>query len=74
MEKKKALCLRYAFQATIYTLWREGNKRRHGEPSMPPNVLTKLLDKAIRNKLSLVQSKRVNGLEGALQYRFGTRL
>ena len=41
---------------------------------MPPNVLTKLLDKAIRNKLSLVHSKRVNGLEGALQYRFGTRL
>ena len=55
MAKKKLFCLRYAFQAALNTLWRERNKRRHGEQEVPLQVLKKLLDKAIRNKLSIVQ-------------------
>ena len=54
MGKQKRFCLRYAFQTTIYTLWREKNKRRHEEAPAPPEVLLKLIDKAIQNKLSLM--------------------
>lgn len=74
MKKKKLFYLRYAFQATMYTLWRERNNCRHGDQALPLHVLIKLIDKGIRNKLSLVQSKRLKGLEGILQYWFGTRL
>lgn len=74
MVKKKLFCLRYAFQAALYTLWRERNKRRHGEQGTPIQVLKKLLDKAARNKLSIVQTKGLKGLEGLLQFWFETRM
>lgn len=74
MRKHKKFCLRYVFQATIYIMWRERNKRRHGEASLPPNVLLKIIDKSIWNKLSIVQTMGVKGLEGVLQYWFGTKL
>ena len=74
MEKKKIFCISYAFQVAMYSLWRERNKRRHGEPSMPLPVMLKLIDKTIRNKLSLVQGKRAKGLEEVLQFWFSTRL
>lgn len=57
MEKKKRFCFRYTFQVTLYSLWRERNKRRHGEQALPVRVLSKLTDKAVRNKLSLIQLK-----------------
>ncbi|XP_013739623.2 uncharacterized protein LOC106442489 [Brassica napus] len=74
MVKKKLFCLRYAFQAALYTLWRERNKRRHGEQGTPIQVLKKLLDKAVRNKLSIVQTKDLKGLDGLLQFWFETRM
>ena len=75
MEKRKSFCFRYAFQVTLNTLWRKKkNKRRHGDQPLPLQVSTKLIDKSIRNKLSLVQMKGVKGMEGILQYWFITRL
>ncbi|XP_056860010.1 uncharacterized protein LOC130508492 [Raphanus sativus] len=74
MERKKTLSLRYAFQISVYTIWRERNKRRHGDSPMPLQVLLKLTDKAIRNKLSLIQKKRVKGMDTILQFWFSTRL
>ncbi|XP_009126345.2 uncharacterized protein LOC103851254 [Brassica rapa] len=74
MDKKKRFCFRYTFQVTLYSLWRERNKRRHGEQAMPARVLSKLTDKAVRNKLSLIQLKGVKGLENILQYWFATRV
>ena len=74
MEKRKSFCLRYALQVTLYTLWWERNTRRHGDSLMASQALTKLIDKSIRNKLSLVQRNKMKGMEGILQYWFGTRL
>lgn len=74
MGKHKRFCLRYVFQTTIYILWRERNRRRHGEAPAPKEVLIKQIDKTVRNKLSLMQSNRVKRFEGVLQYWFGTRL
>lgn len=41
MEKRKRFCLRYAFQISVYMLWRKRNKRRHGDSPLPHEVLTK---------------------------------
>ncbi|KAF8116953.1 hypothetical protein N665_0013s0012 [Sinapis alba] len=72
MDPKKLFCIRYAFQSVIHTLWRERNKRRHGENPMSMQVLEKFIDKSIRNKLSLVSAKGGKGC-GILQYWFWTR-
>nr|VDD55276.1 unnamed protein product [Brassica oleracea] len=74
MEKKKLFCLRYAFQAALYALWRERNKLKHEDKLMPMEVLKKMIDKGVRNKLSSVRSKGIRGMEGGLQFWFVTRL
>lgn len=74
MERMRLFCIRYAFQIALYTLWRERNKVRHEEKLMPIEVLKKLVDKGVRNKLSLMRSKGVRGMEKGLQFWFSTRL
>lgn len=74
IDRKKLFCLRYAFQAAMYGVWRERNRVKHGEKLLPVNVLKKMIDKGIRNKLSLLQSKRVKEMEDSLQLWFGTRI
>lgn len=44
--------LRLAFQTTIYMLWRERNSRLHNQTLLPHNALSRLVDKAIRTRLS----------------------
>ena len=43
MEKKKLFCFRYTFQAAVYSLWRERNQRRHGEPGLPISVIPPII-------------------------------
>lgn len=74
MEKKRLFCLRYAFQLAMYTLWHERNKLRHGEKLIPMEALKKLIDKGVRNKISLMRRKGIRNMEGSLQYWFSTRL
>ena len=73
-DKKRSFCTRYAFQTIVYTIWRERNKIKHGEKPLPMAVVQKLVDKGIRNKLSLMRLKGGKGMEYALQYWFGTRV
>ena len=63
MGKQQLFCLRYAFQAVLYAVWRERSNHRHGEQALPLQILIKLTDKAIRNKLAIMQSKGVKGFE-----------
>ena len=74
MGKQQLFCLRYAFQAVLYAVWRERNNRRHGEQAIPVQTLIKLTDKAIRKKLSIMQSKRVKDYQGILQFWFAMKL
>ena len=74
MEEKKLFCIRYAFQAAMYALWRDMNKLKHGDKLMPMEVLKKMIDKGVRNKFNLVRSKGIRGMEGRLQFWFVTRL
>lgn len=74
MGKMKLFCLRYAFQTALYATWRERNKVKHGEKLIAVNVMKKLVDKGVRNKLSLLRAKGVKRMEGALQFWFGIRV
>lgn len=74
MERKRLFCLRYAFQIALYSLWRERNKLLHGEKLIPIDGLKKMVDKGVRNKLSLLKKKCRRGMEGCLQFWFATRI
>ena len=74
MDKKAQFCIRYSLQASIHTLWRERNKIRHGERAIPLLSLKKLIEKGIRNKLSLMRGKGGKRLEGLMQFWFATRI
>ncbi|XP_056850826.1 uncharacterized protein LOC130500126 [Raphanus sativus] len=74
MDRKKLFCLRYAFHIAMYGVWRERNIVRHGEKITPVNVIKKMMDKGVRNKLSLLRSNRVKGMEDTLQIWFRTRV
>ena len=53
--KMHLFLIKYMFQATVYMIWRERNRSRHGEAEAPAWLLIKLLDKNMRNRLTLVQ-------------------
>lgn len=75
IDTHKAFCLRYAFHAAVYGLWRERNRVKHGEKAMSMDILQKLIDKEIRNKLSLVgRDKWSRRLAGIIQFWFLTRI
>ncbi|XP_022547724.2 uncharacterized protein LOC111200709 [Brassica napus] len=72
-DKLLLFTIRYLFQVTIQSIWREKNRRRHGETASPHALLTKLIDKTMRNKFSIIQKKGDKRLEGGLQFWFSTR-
>lgn len=74
MERKKLFCVRYAFQAAVHTLWRERNKIKHDDKLMPLTALKKMIDKGVRNKLSLVSAKGKRDMGEVLQFWFSTRM
>lgn len=44
--------IRYLFQLTNHSLWREQNCRRHGEPHSTQGTLISTIEKTVRNRLS----------------------
>lgn len=71
--KMQLFIIKYLFQATVYMIWRERNRRRHGEAITPAEVLIKLLDKNMRNKLTLIQRKGDDKFRQGMQFWFNTR-
>ncbi|XP_010444656.1 PREDICTED: uncharacterized protein LOC104727289 [Camelina sativa] len=51
LEKSTLFLLRYTFQASVHSLWKERNSRRHGEPHVSPALFIKRTDRLIRNRL-----------------------
>ena len=62
MERKRLFCVRYAFQAVLYAVWRERNKIIHGEKLLPLSTLKSMIDKGIRNKITLMRNHGVKGM------------
>ncbi|XP_018458802.1 uncharacterized protein LOC108829694 [Raphanus sativus] len=73
-EKMSLYCIRYAFQAVLYAIWRERNQIKHGEKMIPISTLKRVIEKGIRNKFSLVCKKRAKGMGELLQFWFSTRI
>lgn len=55
--KTKLFTARYMFQSAIHTIWRERNKRRHGEGSVPAVLLIQRLDKNMRNQFTVIRRR-----------------
>lgn len=68
MAVEKGFCLGYAMQSAIHALWWERNKRRHGEPHIQAQVFKKIVEKSIRNKLSLNGKNGHKKLRGTLSF------
>ena len=70
LEKKSMFCVRYAFQAVLYAFWRERNKIKLGDKMLPLSALKRMIDKVIRNKISLMRAMGVKGMEELMQFWF----
>lgn len=74
-KEKKNLCLiRYSLQAVLYEVWRVRNKVRHGDKLLPLPVIKRMLDKGIRNKISVMRKKGLKGMEDVMQLWFSYRM
>lgn len=57
LPKLELYLLRYSFQVTLYSVWRERNNRRHGAPPTLPSAMIRVIDRQIRNQCLLLISK-----------------
>ena len=73
-ERKSLFCLRYSFQAVLYAVWRERNKVRNGDRMLRVVVLQRLLDKSIRNTISVLRMMGIKGMEVMMKFWFHTRM
>lgn len=73
-EKMSLVCLRYAFQSTLYAVWRERNKIKHGDKPLPLPALNRMIEKRIRNKISVMRGKGIKGINKLMQFWFQTRM
>ena len=71
--KIKLFTVRYGFQSAVYSIWRERNRRRHGETSSPVSLLIRMIDKNMRNKFSIIRKKGDKEFEEGMSYWFSTR-
>ncbi|KAL9299921.1 putative reverse transcriptase zinc-binding domain-containing protein [Arabidopsis thaliana] len=65
--------VRYAFQASVYSIWSERNRRRHGNTLHSATRLIGWIDKQVRNILSSIRIKGDRHYDAGLQMWFDTR-
>lgn len=73
LDKTKSFILRYVFQNTIHSVWKERNEKRHGGTPSPPEIHVKLIDKNIRNRLNTIRSSGDLRYEGGIRQWFASR-
>ena len=57
-----------------YAVWRERNKIIHGDKLLPLTTLKRMIDKWIRNKITLMRNHGVKGTGELMQFWFFTRV
>lgn len=72
-DRLSTFLIRYCFQAAVYTIWYERNKRRVGEAPQSAARLLLFLDKLVRNRISSLRSIGGNKYEKAMELWFGSR-
>lgn len=66
--KTTLFLVQYAFQVTFHSVWREKNGPRHGEAPTSAIQLVKLIEKQIRNKISILRLDRTQSLKEPWRY------
>lgn len=72
-DKTTMYLIRYAFQVTVHSLWRERNGLRHGEAPTNAMQLEKPIEKQIHNKISTLTWEHYTKLEGAMAIWLSSR-
>ncbi|KAG7543982.1 Reverse transcriptase domain [Arabidopsis thaliana x Arabidopsis arenosa] len=72
-DRLESFIARYVFHATLHTIWRERNRRRHGENPNPPARLINWIDKQVRNQLSTIRTSGDRRYDKGLQAWFQAR-
>ena len=72
--KTMVFIARYILQSTVHTVWREKNRRRHGEALCPATLLIRRIDKNMRNKFTVIQRGGDKSYDGGMATWFATRL
>ncbi|XP_010435962.1 PREDICTED: uncharacterized protein LOC104719693 [Camelina sativa] len=65
--------LRYTFQATVHTIWKERNSRRQGEAPTPAPLLIKLLDRNVRDRLLSIYTQGKGKYTAAMEQWLASR-
>lgn len=71
--KMKLYIARYMLQATVHAIWRERNRRRHGELAVPATVMIMRLDKNMRNQFTVIRRRGDKDYEGGMAVWFEAR-
>ncbi|KAF8093785.1 hypothetical protein N665_0378s0015 [Sinapis alba] len=73
LECKTRFLIRYVFQTSLHSIWRERNERRHGSSPMHSASLVKFIDRHVKNKCSSVSALGSQKTEGLLQLWFASQ-
>ncbi|XP_024011224.1 uncharacterized protein LOC112086499 [Eutrema salsugineum] len=65
--------LRYTFQATIYSIWRERNNRKHREKTSTVFRMVRMIDKLVKNQICSIRNNGVRKYEDGLEIWFASR-
>lgn len=72
-ETKHLFLLKYIFQLTLYSLWRERNNRWHLAPQSPTALMVKMIDMQVRNRCLTINVTRNRKYDGLFQSWLATR-
>lgn len=61
------------FQTCVYHIWRERNSRRHRNGLISVEVMKRIIDKAMRNRIVSLRYRLPHELEGLLRRWFAMR-
>ncbi|WZZ22940.1 hypothetical protein YC2023_124327 [Brassica napus] len=69
----KMFLLRYVFQTSVHTIWRERNGKKHVDGQQSSAALIKFFDKRVRNRISSLRKGGSQRFTNALVTLFATR-
>lgn len=64
--------LRYVFDVSVHTTWRERNGRRRSEEHKSTAVLRRFIDKVVRNRISSLTRHEGHRFDKAMAARLGS--